>query len=130
MVFWQYSRESIEIEIRRLERDPAIYPRYVRELRNTWGDIQSAGREWLEWHRSRAASVGGSAEVPQALDVSSSKHPPPGLWWSSSKTAEKLALSERRVRQLCAQERLAAVKPGWAWLIAPAEVWLETRSAA
>ena len=129
MVTWQVAHGPIKAVIKRLELDPAVHRGYAEDLRATLADLQMAGRAYAEWRQ--AVSAAGSADLPQAPDVSSSNHFPPGLWWSSSETAERLTVSARRVRQLCAQGRLSAVKRGREWFIDPAsiEVWLETRNA-
>ena len=96
MAVLQAARERVPQMIRQLESDPSLDPRYARELRNTWAEIEAASEAYLDW-RERLPQV-ASAEVPQNLPVRDSSRP--ASWDRVGSVAERLRCSTRWVRQL------------------------------
>ena len=104
--------------IRQLERTPNADPRYVRELRATWADLQAAGHEWLEWDRALRASVDGSAEVaPAEVDPSCARDEEEVQELTPLEASRLFDVSDRRIRQLLGDGLVDGRKVGRVWLV-------------
>jgi excisionase family DNA binding protein len=91
-----------------------VHPAYAREVRQAWAAIEHAADEWRTWR----VSVDGNAEPLPA------ETPAPSQVVSTREAAGMLRISERRVRQLLAEGRLAGEQRGREWQIDRASVAL------
>jgi excisionase family DNA binding protein len=91
-----------------------LHPRYLADAQQAWAAVDQAADDWLTWR----ASVGGSAE-PRLAEAAA-----PSEVISTREAADMLRVTERRVRQLLAEGRLAGEQRGRVWLVERASVAL------
>lgn len=73
---------------------------------------------YLAWRRGAAgASAIGSAEAPIAAVGAGSAHPPRIKAMTALEVADKLKVTDSRVRMLCRSGELSATKEGGVWWI-------------
>jgi excisionase family DNA binding protein len=93
-------------------------PRYARELRAAWEDLQTAGELWLAWNR--ATSVDGSTEVgltevASSSDVVEVQELPEEL--SPKEAAELHDVTDSWIRQLLRDGAVDGRRIGRSWLV-------------
>jgi excisionase family DNA binding protein len=111
-VIHQILHQPLAMRIRQLSVDPHVPAEVVRDLRMTAAAIGEAARQY----RVAVTSVADSAEVSGGGVGGDSVHPPLG-GVDTCEAAVLLNCSERWIRALIAQGRLAAAKQGRSWFV-------------
>lgn len=104
----QLARLQAEVDAGRM------HPAYAQQVREACAAVDQAAREWQAWR----TSVDGSAE-PLVTEAAA-----PSEEITTREAADMLRISDRRVRQLLADGRLAGEQTGREWRVSRASVAL------
>jgi excisionase family DNA binding protein len=107
-------RESLPTRLEGLAASGGVHPGYLRELRETWGDLCEAAEQWKAWKLAQAGD--GSAEPQNVADLSCSTS------MTAGEASTVLEVSSSRVRQLLRAGVLEGRRVRGRWLVDRASV--------